>query len=64
MNRVFERKKIEEAKNNADIKERIKVGVVGCGGGAGATFVSTALALLAARTSGRRTAFVQADGSP
>lgn len=64
MNRVFERKKIEEAKNNADIKERIKVGVVGCGGGAGATFVSTALALLAARTSGRRTAFVQAGGSP
>lgn len=64
MNRVFGRKGIEKTVIGADIKERIKVGVVGCGSCAGATFVATALALLAARTSDRRTAFVQADGSP
>ena len=62
MNRVFERAGINDGKKELLINERIKVGVAGCGICAGASFVATALALLAARTSGLRVAFVQLDG--
>lgn len=62
MKRIFERKSsIEDSRHEAVI-ERIKVGVVGIGSGAGASFIGVSLAYFAAQMSERNTAFVQLDG--
>ncbi|MCI8631477.1 MAG: hypothetical protein HFG67_04275 [Firmicutes bacterium] len=61
MNRIFERAGVYEETREAVINEKIKVGIAGCGCRAGASFTATSLAVLAARTSDRRVAFVQSD---
>lgn len=62
MKRIFERKaSIEDIPHEAVI-ERTKVGVVGMGSGAGASFIGVSLAYYASQTSKRKTAYVQLDG--
>lgn len=62
MKRIFERKIDAAGDTEANVTEKIKVGVTGIGTGAGASFVSVSLAYFAAQYGERKSAFVQLDG--
>ena len=63
MNRIFERRGIaaRDVGKKEVVKERIKIGVVGCSRGAGASFVATSLAYYIAQHTERKAAYVQVE---
>lgn len=63
MKRIFERNNLDETGfEHNKVTEKIKVGIVGCGRGSGATFVATSLSYFASKIKKREAAFVQLDG--
>ena len=60
MDRIIERE--ERHLEAVQVEEKIKIGVMGIGRGAGCTFVSTALAYMLAGETKKRVGFVQLDG--
>ena len=63
MNRIFGRRGISgrDSEKKEVVKERIKIGVVGCSSGAGASFVATSLAYYIAQYTERKAAYVQIE---